>query len=86
MMLIQKTRKMLAVIAISLCMMFTCVPMMDAYAEAPVQTAQEVGTDDETVFMFIMGGGLLVIIFAVAASVTAVTSVSVAAAVEDEEE
>lgn len=82
---IQKIRKAAAAAVISLCMMFTCVPLMNAYAETEpaVQTSEKAGMDDETVFLFMMGGGLLIVIFAVVASVSSISAIAVAVADED---
>ena len=76
----EKMKNMLAVLAVSLCMIFTCVPMMEANAEVAAAENQaptveaDTEMDDETVFLFMMGGGFLIILFAVVASVASATS------------
>lgn len=75
---LQYLRRMLLMAAMSLCLTFAVAPVMDAHAAAaePVAQATEVASEDEGTFFFmIMGGGLLVVLFAVVASVASVSSV-----------
>lgn len=87
----QKMKNMLAVLAVSLCMIFTVVPVMEANAEVAAAENQaasvEAGTemDDETVFLFMMGGGFMIILFAVVASVASAASTCIIADQFDED-
>ena len=86
----QKMKNMLAVLAVSLCMIFTVVPVMEANAEAAAENqavAVEADSemDDETVFLFMMGGGFMIILFAVVASVASAASTCIIADPFDED-
>lgn len=86
----QKMKNMLAVLAVSLCMIFTVVPVMEANAEAAAENqavAVEADSemDDETVFLFMMGGGFMIILFAVVASVASAASTCIIADQFDED-